>query len=399
MVFCGQKERYSTCSQSGCLAVCFVVTVFLATGCGTATRSSSAGMAGAPVITSASSVQISMGVPFEYQITATNDPAVYSAQGLPSGLSINPSTGLISGVPQEQGDYDVVVGAQNASGEGQMHLFLSSGTLTGNCGTSMAPPTPAASAGFITLSFCDDFDSLSTIDTASTGRPGFNWYTNLSKWSAHSTQPSAYSIAGSVLSLTSTGWTSNYGLSTRDPLTGNGHAWIYGYFEARISFDPTLGTNSQGWPSVWLFSAAHAQSGDPTIWPELDIFEANTGGHAPYSGDYYGTLHQWQDNSIIHYQNSNNRQPTHIDWTRWHTVAVLWTQGQVTWYLDGTAMMTQRYSATAPPSPLAMTRSGVTPTPPGVFDILDTQAPGMELILGSSPGWPIQVDWVRVWQR
>jgi hypothetical protein len=61
--------------------------------------------------------------------------------------------------------------------------------------------------------------------------------------------------------------------------------------------------------------------------------------------------------------------------------------------------MTQQYSSQAPPSPLASTTNGINPTPAGVFNILDTQNPGMELILGSGSGWPLKVDWVRVWQQ
>jgi hypothetical protein len=61
--------------------------------------------------------------------------------------------------------------------------------------------------------------------------------------------------------------------------------------------------------------------------------------------------------------------------------------------------MTQQYSPQAPPNPLASTTSGINPTPAGVFNILDTQNPGMELILGSGSGWPLKVDWVRVWQQ
>lgn len=380
--------------------------IWLLLGCGASAKisvqSSQAGLpAGVnpPTITSASSMQIAEGTPFRYQITATNNPTSYAAEGLPQGLNLNSSSGVISGTPQSGGDYDVIVSARNASGEGMMHLFLSSTGEAGNCGAEIAPPQPAASAGFETLSFCDDFNSLSSVDTASTGRPGYNWYTNLPRWYPWRTLTSAYSINNSVLSVTSTGWTSNWTLSTMDPTTGSGHAWIYGYFEARISFGPAPGTNVQGWPAVWLFSAYHAETGSQFIWPELDIYEALTQDHAAYSGDFYGTIHQWQDSSTIHYQNSNNRQPTTVDWTQWHTVAVLWIPGQVTWYLDGKPLMTQQYSASAPPDPLAATTTGINPTPAGVFEVLDTQKPGMELILGSAPGWPMQVDWVKVWQQ
>jgi beta-glucanase (GH16 family) len=187
-----------------------------------------------------------------------------------------------------------------------------------------------------------------------------------------------------------------------DPVSGNGREWKFGYMEARISFDPTLGPQSQGFPAVWASSAYNVLygtgDGKYDIWPELDIFEAFTSGHTSYTGDFWGTLHQWQENSVS-YTSTNNFQPTSVDWSQWHIVAVLWMQGHVTWYLDGAPLMTQKYSSQAPPDPLAATKTGITPTPAGVFNILDTQDMGMALILGSSPGWPMNVDWVRVWQE
>ena len=39
------------------------------------------------------------GKPFSYRIKATNHPTSFGAAGLPAGLSVNPSTGIISGAP------------------------------------------------------------------------------------------------------------------------------------------------------------------------------------------------------------------------------------------------------------------------------------------------------------
>lgn len=69
----------------------------------------------------------------------------------------------------------------------------------------------------------------------------------------------------------------------------------------------------------------------------------------------------------------------------------------MTWYLDGKALMTQLYLATAPPNPLA--NGTITPTPAGVFDNINTQALGIQVIVGSAPGWPMNIDWVRVWHK
>ena len=52
-----------------------------------------------PIIVSASSATVASNAPFSYQIAATNTPTSFGAINLPAGLSMNPSTGLISGSP------------------------------------------------------------------------------------------------------------------------------------------------------------------------------------------------------------------------------------------------------------------------------------------------------------
>lgn len=71
----------------------------------------------APVITSASSANGTAGVDFEYQTTVTPSlPTTYNATGLPAGLSINSSTGLISGTPSASGNSTVTIVATNSEG-------------------------------------------------------------------------------------------------------------------------------------------------------------------------------------------------------------------------------------------------------------------------------------------
>ncbi len=70
-----------------------------------------------PVITSATAATGTVGVAFNYVITASNSPlAVFSATGLPPGLALNPASGEISGAPSATGSYAVSLGVANPEG-------------------------------------------------------------------------------------------------------------------------------------------------------------------------------------------------------------------------------------------------------------------------------------------
>lgn len=264
----------------------------------------------------------------------------------------------------------------------------------------LTAPSAAVMAGYKKLVFSDDFDSINSIDINNTGKPGYKWYLGL-PFGGPTTLPSALSVSGSVLNLTNCPRNYNWAISSYCIKSNVGHSFRYGYFEARIHFDPTLGKTSRGFPAWWTLSTHYSKVGemfDAEHWAELDFFEAYTSGFSDYQRDFVGTVHDWANKSKTHYQNRNNVQalPKDTDFDRWHTYSCLWTPGMVTWYFDNRALMTQIYSATAPPDPLA---NGTTfPTPGGVFHYLDIDPEGMLLILGSDPNWPMYVDWVRVWQ-
>ena len=78
----------------------------------------------APVITSALTATGTVNQAFSYQIAATNAPTSYNATGLPTGLSINTSTGAISGMPGAGGLTNVTISASNSGGTGNATLAI-----------------------------------------------------------------------------------------------------------------------------------------------------------------------------------------------------------------------------------------------------------------------------------
>ena len=69
-------------------------------------------------ITSSLNVSAPVGAPFRYTISSTGGtaPLTFIASPLPSGLSLNPGTGVISGTPTTVGTHYIIIGASNAAG-------------------------------------------------------------------------------------------------------------------------------------------------------------------------------------------------------------------------------------------------------------------------------------------
>ncbi len=109
-----------------------------------------------------------VGTAASLQVSATDSASgqtlTYSASGLPAGLSINSSTGLISGTPTTAGTSSVTVTATDTTGAHGTASFswtVSSGTGTGSGGVDISSGGPAA-APFVAD---EDYTGGATADT------------------------------------------------------------------------------------------------------------------------------------------------------------------------------------------------------------------------------------------
>jgi len=74
--------------------------------------------------------------PFLYAIPTTGErPIRFAADGLPSGLRLNPSSGIISGAALHDGDWNVLIRAENRHGKAEKELVIAIGR-----GLSLTPP-------------------------------------------------------------------------------------------------------------------------------------------------------------------------------------------------------------------------------------------------------------------
>ena len=115
---------------AACLAVSFLTTAAIAQDAPTAPAPEilTPAAPATPRINGARVYGERPGRPFIFTIPATgDDPITYSADGLPDGLTLDASTGRISGAVQTAGDYKVTLTATNAQGKDTKPLLIKIG--------------------------------------------------------------------------------------------------------------------------------------------------------------------------------------------------------------------------------------------------------------------------------
>jgi hypothetical protein len=295
------------------------------------------------------------------------------------------------------------------------------GGVANVAGTMPVQPAAAATWGFNTPIFWDDFNSLSTIDVNNTLTPGYKWYmryvqgTNVNGGNPIVSPPSSVSVANSILTYTppsSGGWLTTMGCAGSlgsISLVGDNMAPQGAYFECSMQYNVSQAQNPW-WPAFLLFdnNLTLAQPNNLTFpsngYGEIDFMEANWSSGAPQLGmrnytwysSYANGDHQFRNNNITpnvgtNYGNDGN----------FHRYGALWVPqsknggtGLIQRYVDGVHQTDcdVTYSSTTAPSSCTPSSCAT-----GWMSCLDTNTAGFGLQIGSGNAWPIQVEYVMVW--
>ena len=160
-------------------------------------------------------------------------------------------------------------------------------------------PAFVSAAGFNTVTFYDDFTSVSTIDTSNTGNPGFNWYLQntfpnavsnpsgfVDIYTASQTLSANINVANSILTLNKTtkGTTWEGMIQTAVPNGASYNGQTFGgggYFEIKCFTNPALAPGrysdptwpAYGWPVFWSYPIDFFLGVQHPKYEEVDIAE------------------------------------------------------------------------------------------------------------------------------
>lgn len=282
-------------------------------------------------------------------------------------------------------------------------------------------PAAAAAAGMERLVFADEFDSEATVDSNNERIPGFLWYIDRAygrppmtpeelEW--HTDESFLRIKASSAMGITSYSSTGDCGFS----LCG-------GYVEGRVRFGQPTDPKANH-PLLYMIGKTDflgkswADNGLLCVMQAPRTMDKN-GERRPY---YVGSLHHYQRSwerdkqgkPIIRRASNLVNSTGYRDWftfvdEEWHTYGMLWEKGHIAWYMDGREMHAVRFGENELPRHYYRNNPHPVPTLEeknlqfakntwlGAYTVFDSLESVLSLC--GSKGWPMDVDWVRVWQK
>ena len=273
-----------------------------------------------PIITSNPEITVQPGVQYSYTLSASDadsaDTLSISASAIPSWLTFDAATGVLSGTPTTEniGDHEVTLLASDGKEELSQTFTITVAT--------------AASGGNWTMVWSDEFDG-SALDTDNWNVQSGDgsefgltaWGNNEEEWY----QADNITVTDGNLVITAKAEASNGYPYTSGRMRSDNKVDIkYGRIEARVKTPIGQGL----WSAFWMLPTDSAYGG----WAsggEIDIMEAVSPGEA--DDITYGTLHYgmpWPLNTSA----GGNADRSPID--EFHTYAIEWEQGEIRWFID-----------------------------------------------------------------
>jgi hypothetical protein len=285
--------------------------------------------------------------------------------------------------------------------------------LSAQAASTSRPPALAANGlSNWVVAFFDDFTSSATITPSLSSTSGFNWYpggvgatpvigtnynvltTTLASGIANGNAgggPNASANGGLFQILGSPGMTYNANWQSVPDIGGNStvangavNFWRHAYFEAYIQFNAA--GQGGGWPAWWSWSIqGNAANVVEIDFMELDVLDG-TGFGQPSAwtiSDPGGGVTIRGSGNLINADNN------------WHTYGCLWqstgaSTGALSFYVDNVLLTTERFGNTGMVNGLIPTGTG------GIVPDMENIT-GQFITLGCGVGWPMYVDWVRVY--
>lgn len=251
-----------------------------------------------------------------------------------------------------------------------------------------------AEAGMFDLTFSDDFDSLSNVDTLGSGLEGYKWYVNR-RWNQVDMTPADYFIKDGVFTVQHLDSRYAIGASTVDAYTRTGYTFNKGYLEVKLRIPvPEDIDGANGKPAIWSHPIGKwcEIPGQNKHWVEMDWLE--------YYGDahYTITLHDQdkkENGTMVSWQMSTDNARLGLDDKEWHVMGFVWEEDHLRCYVDGELVREQTWAADDIPNPMHLYMEGTVKSD-GVFDLMDEQ--DMMLYIAGGRDIPLELDYVRIWQ-